>query len=99
MARFDLYSGMGDGERYVVDVQADLLEPLATRVVIPLLPLGVTKVIRNLNPVVRIDDQDFVVVTQELSAVRRSELRRKVGSLADRRDEITRALDILLVGF
>lgn len=34
MARFDLYSGVGSGKGYVVDVQADLLESLATRVVI-----------------------------------------------------------------
>jgi hypothetical protein len=38
MARFDRYAGLGSGESSVVDVQADLLESLRTRVVIPLLP-------------------------------------------------------------
>lgn len=99
MARFDLYAGLGSGEGYVVDVQADLLESLRTRVVIPLLPRGAIKVVRDLNPIVRVDDQEYAVMTQELSAVPRSDLRRKVGSLSDRRDEITRALDVLLTSF
>jgi toxin CcdB len=98
MARFDLYSGVGGGKGYVVDVQADLLDSLATRVVIPLLPRDGAEAIRDLNPVVRVDDEDYVVMTQELSAVPRFSLRRKCGSLADRRDELTRALDVLLIG-
>jgi toxin CcdB len=99
MARFDLYADLAGANVYVVDVQAELLEALATRVVIPLLPRPAAKVIRDLNPVVRIDDEDYVVMTQELAAVPRSDLRRKVGSLSDRRDEIVRALDVLLTGF
>ena len=99
MARFDLYASVGGGKGYVIDVQADLLELLATRVVIPLLPRDRAVAVRDLNPVVRVDDEDYVVMTQELSAVPRFNLRRKIGSLADRRDEITRALDVLLIGF
>lgn len=99
MARFDLYAGLGAGEGYMVDVQADLLNSLATRVVVPLLPRAAVQVIRDLNPVVRLGDEDFVVVTQELAAVPRRDLQRKVGSLADRRDDIIRALDVLLTGF
>ena len=95
MARFDLYSGVGSGKGYVVDVQADLLESLATRV----LPRDRAVAVRDLNPVVRVDDEDYVVMTQEVSALPRFSLRRKIGSLADRRDEITRALDVLLIGF
>jgi hypothetical protein len=38
-------------------------------------------------------------MTQELAAVPRSDVRRKVGSLSDRRDDIVRALDVLLTGF
>ena len=37
MARFDLYADLAGAKVYVVDVQAELLEALATRVVIPLL--------------------------------------------------------------
>jgi toxin CcdB len=99
MARFDLYAGLGAGDGYVVDVQADLLDALTTRVVVPVLPRAAVQVIRDLNPIVRLDDEDFAVMTQELAAVPRRDLRRKVGSLSDRRDDITRALDVLLTGF
>ena len=64
-----------------------------------LLPRDRAEAVRDLNPVVRVDDEDYVVMTQEVSAVPRFSLRRKIGSLADRRDEITRALDVLLIGF
>ena len=99
MARFDLHAGLGDGKGYVVNVQADLLDSLATRVVVPLMPRASVKVIRDLNPIVRIEDMDYIVMTQELAAVPRSSLRRAIGSLAEWRDEITRALDVLLIGF
>ena len=55
--------------------------------------------IRDLNPIVRIDDMDYVAMTRVLAAVPRSSLRRTIGSLAEWRDEITRALDVLLIGF
>ena len=99
MARFSVYAGLGPGEGYVVDVQASLLDELSTRVVIPLLPADVGGTIRDLNPVVDIDGRPFVVMTQELSAVPLTLLRRSVGSLDAWRNEIVRALDVLLTGF
>ena len=99
MAHFDLHAGLGEGIGYVVNVQADLLDSLATRVVVPLMTRASVKVIRDLNSIVRIDDMDDVVMTQELAAVPRSSLRRTIGSVAEWRDEITRALDVLFIGF
>ena len=99
MARFSVYAGLGPGEGYVVDVQAPLLDELSTRVVIPLLPADGRGTIRDLNPVVDIDGRPFVVMTQELSAVPRTLLKRSAGSLDAWRDEIVRALDVLLTGF
>jgi toxin CcdB len=97
MAQFDLYVGVGEG--HVVDVQADLLERLDTRVVVPLLLQEQAEIVRELTPVVEVGGASYVLLTQELAAVPRRELRKKVGSLAEYRDEIRRALDILLVGF
>ncbi|MBN9561751.1 MAG: CcdB family protein [Alphaproteobacteria bacterium] len=99
MAQFDLYAGLGDAAGYVVDVQADFLDRLDTRVVIPLLSRERAEIVRELTPVVEIGGEAHVLLTQELSAIPRRELRKKVGSLAEYRDEIRRALDILLVGF
>ena len=65
---------------------------------IPLLPAGSGRTIRDLNPAVGIDGRPFVVMTQELLAVSRALLKRSVGSLDAWQDEIVRALDILLTG-
>ncbi len=53
MARLDVYPVPGKSRgRYVVDVRANLLSHLATRIVMPLLPEDVApKPIRDLNPV------------------------------------------------
>ena len=101
MARVDVYSRPGtDGDGYVIDVQADLLHDLSTRVVAPLLSAGIApKPARNLNPAFEIDGEPYVMLTQFIAAVPARELRAPVVSLAARGDDIMRALDTLLVGF
>ncbi len=102
MARFDLYRMPGKGrDGFVVDVQADLLDQLATRVVVPLVPLGdAPPPIRDLNPVLEVEGRPHVLLTQALASVPLRELPRPVvGSVEDHRDDITRALDLLLTGF
>ena len=99
MARFDVYAGVGAEEGYVVGVQAPLLYDLATRIVIPLLPRDTTLAVRELNPTVDVGGRSFMLMTQELAAIPSSLLRQPVVSLADRRDDITRALDTLFTGF
>jgi toxin CcdB len=97
MARFDVYELR---QRYVVDVQTDFLSHLSTRVVIPLFPVpGPVAPATGLNPVVTIERKDFALWTQALAALPLKDLKGPVASLAAHRDEITRALDILLTGF
>ncbi|WP_147115006.1 CcdB family protein [Tateyamaria sp. syn59] len=99
MGQFDVYDIQPDGT-LVVDVQSDLLDPLNTRVVIPLVPLGTTlKPAKRLNPVVRIADKDQILATQFVAAVPVSELKTPVSSLAEHKDDITAALDMLYQGF
>lgn len=99
MARYDVYKiALFDG--LVVDVQADILEPLNTRMVVPLLPLGLApKPAKRLNPIFEVDGTDFVLVTQFASAVRNSELGQPIGTLEPHFAEITTALDMLFQGF
>ena len=100
MARHDVHPMPGRGEGYVVDVQADLLSQLSTRIVAPLLPEDkAPKPINELNPVFDILGKRHVLVTQAIASIPRRELQHAVASLAGHRDRITRALDILLVGF
>jgi toxin CcdB len=100
MARHDVHPMPGKGEGYVVDVQADLLAHLVTRTVVPLLPEDVApKPIHELNPVFDIHGKRHVLVTQAIASIPGRELKRAVASLTEHHDRITRALDILLVGF
>lgn len=99
MARFDVYANPG-GEGYVVDVQADLLNGLNTRVVVPLLPRHQAPVpAKRLNPVFRMADQEVVLATQFLSAVPMSVLGAPLGTLEPHRTEIINAIDFLMQGF
>lgn len=79
----------------MVVVESDLLPPDPSVVVIPLLP-GYPAV-RHLNPVIHHGDQNLVLATRLITAVRRSGVRRK-GSVADQGDYITRAVDVLMGG-
>ena len=99
MARFDLYLSQ-DQDGYLLDVQSDLLSDLNTRVVVPLMSLDrAPKPATILNPVFDIHELPHVMVTQFLSAVPISLLRQPAGSLAQKSDAITRALDFLYQGF
>lgn len=101
MARLDVYPMPGrSGRGYVLDVQADLLNHLGTRAVVPLLPqAGAPPPIRDLNPIFEIGGEPHVMVTQAIASVPVKELGRAVASLDGRHDDVMRALDILLTGF
>lgn len=98
MAQFDLYTMRSSGT-LVLDVQSELLDPLNTRVVIPVLPVeNGLKPAKRLNPVFRIADQDRMLATQFLAAVPVTELGQAIDNLADKRDDVTAALDMLYQG-
>ena len=99
MARHDVFAHPG-GDGYLLDVQADLLDILATRIVVPLLPISIgPKPAHRLNPVFRIGDIEVVMVTQFLSAVPVSALGERRSSLAEEHDRIVAALDMAFQGF
>lgn len=103
MAQFDVYAntnpGTCKGIPYLLDVQDDLLDTLATRVVVPLVlaeEMGLAA--RHLNPQFKIKGAAVVMSTAELAGVSISLLGDKVASLKNKRDEIIAALDILFTG-
>ncbi len=98
MARFDVYA-LKRGGALVVDCQADLLDELKTRVVLPLIAESeAPKPARHLNPAFNVGGERYVLMTQFLSAVEVRELGRKVGSLAEDGERVLAALDFLLTG-
>lgn len=99
MARFDVFANP-DGPGYLLDVQADLLDMLNTRVVVPLLPMASAPLpARRLNPVFGIEAVDHVMMTQFLAAVPCTILGRPVANLAVEGSAVMAALDMVFLGF
>ena len=104
MAQFDVYANPNsDTARvfpYLIDVQADLLDKLPTRVVVPLVPTSMlSKATPELNPRFDIDGVKVFMLTAQIAGVSVSFLGAKVCSLKDRRSDILAALDFLFVGY
>ena len=103
MAQFDVYLNPNTDTRksipYLLDVQADLLDTLATRVVVPLIlaeEMGLAA--KYLNPQFKIKGVAVVMSTAELAGIPNRSLGDKVASLKSKRDEIIAALDLLFTG-
>jgi toxin CcdB len=104
MAQFAVHRNPNRATRsaipFLLDVQHELLEDLATRVVIPLYKPAAIKigVIERLIPRVEVDGAPYFAVTPELAGIPRKALGARVADLADRRNDIIAALDFLVTG-
>lgn len=104
MAQFDVYENPNEETNqttpYLLDVQADLLDNLTTRVVVPLVTASaIGKPAKYLNPQFEIRHSTIFMSTAELAGIPMRVLGEKVGSLKDQRLEIIAALDFLFTGF
>ena len=104
MARFDVYpTPIADERRhtpYWLDVQADHLQALATRVVVPLRRRGTqTLVTPRLNPEFLVDKVPVYADMANIAAYPYSLLRRPVANLRHDRLTIDDALDFLFMGY
>ena len=98
MARFDVFKTINGS--YALDCQADFLEHLGTRFVLPLLPPELEpKVAERLNPVFIIGEQRYVLYPQFAASLSKSELGSYVISLAKEHLKIMDALDMLITGY
>jgi len=104
MAQFDVYRNAHPATRarvpYLLDVQSDLLDALATRVVVPLCKPEVLrgKLAERLNPMFEVEGRKMVLLTPELAGVSRKALGEQIANLANRRDSIIAALDLVITG-
>lgn len=98
MAQYDVYRV--DSDELVLDIQTDLLGGFDSRIVVPLMPPEVAPVPhKRLNPIFVVDDRPYVMVTQFMIAVERSELQKPILNLTTRFDAIRSALDMIVLGF
>lgn len=101
MAQFDVFKNPRGGiYPLLLDIQADIMNSIATRIVVPLAiakRYGARPVSR-LNPKATIGGVEYVLVFQELASVPKAALGPRVDSLAVRRAELVAAIDLLLTG-
>jgi toxin CcdB len=84
---------------YLLDVQANLLADLQTRVVVPLIRVDAFgRRATRLHPRFTIDGQDVVMATHLIAAVRKQALGDAITSLQDKRDDMINAIDVLWSG-
>ena len=83
----------------VVVVQSDLLGDMATRVVIPLLPLSPSiRPAQRLNPIITVEGRPHILLTQQIDTVHARALGPALANAAAQRDAVIRAIDVLITG-
>lgn len=101
MAQFDVYKNenhlTNQKVPYLLDVQNDILKSLNTRVVIPL--IRDLKGIQGLTKEFVINDEKVYLTTAQMGAVYIDELKEKVTSLENIKEEIKNSIDFLIYGF
>ena len=103
MAQFHVYRNLDRSSRqrfpFLLDVQSDLLESFATRVVVPLAETDDKRPpVARLMPTFEIDGRPVVMRTGEIAGIARKAVGEHVVSLVGRRHEIVAALDVLISG-
>lgn len=99
MARLDVYRSTGD-RGYLLDCQSDMLTDLETKLTVPLfLYEDAPKPAGRLNPIFDVNGDRVVMMTQYASAIRTSQLGKRIGTLDHEHDAVRDALDTLLVGY
>ena len=102
MARFDVYRFASKAAPLLVDVQADLLGELSSRVVVPLAPVAKAgnEELPRLKPKIEIGGKYYILMTTDIGVVPVASLGKLTGNIEDEhRYEITAALDFLFQGF
>ena len=93
-ARLEVWR-LRDDKRLVLNVQSDLLD-ISTFVVIPLARPGSFERVEEINPHVDVSGTTFLLVTQQLSAIRRSDMKSRIADLSVESAVVIKALDRLL---
>ena len=102
--QFDVYENKNASTSrrfpYLLDVQAELLDSIGTRVVIPLAVETESKetILSQLMPVLPVQGRNHVAVTPQLAGIPVRELSSQVENLSNFRTEILAALDLLITG-
>jgi toxin CcdB len=101
--QFDVFANPDAAEAtyrpFLVVLQSDLVSDLRATIVAPLVRRRDMTGAQRLNPLVTFGGEEFWLAIHELFALDRRILRKNVASLAESRDQIIAALDMLFTGF
>lgn len=96
--QYDVYQTAN--KTYVLVLQSDTFESLATRVVARLVPENWPEPpLKHLSPKLFLGDLTLRLHSTEMATLTKKELGTFIGSAAHQRDEIIRACDLLLTGY
>ena len=104
MHQFDVYINPSPSTRdafpYIVDIQNPIISEIATRIVIPLGRIAYFKneQIKGLTPIVKYENENFLLLTAQIASIPAKKLEKPVGSLPHFRDEILSSLDFAITG-
>ncbi len=103
MAQFDIHRNLNPDTKklfpYLLNLQSDLLEVIATRVVVPLArEEAIGKPAQKLNPRFSVEGATLIMNAAEIAGVPKRILGEAVGSASHRRGEVIAALDVLFTG-
>jgi toxin CcdB len=104
MAQYSIYHNNNPISKkiypFLIDVQSMLLNTLETRLVIPVIAKKnyESAIIKNLNPLIKIEKKEYVVLTQQMAAVKNQAVGSLVCDCLSKRQEILAAIDFLITG-
>ncbi|WCM29077.1 CcdB family protein [Sphingomonas sp. QA11] len=99
MARFDVYRPK-DSDELLLDCQADVLDELDSRFVVPLLPASMFhKTFARLNPTFEVEGRSVIMATQSAATIPVRLIGQRVTSLVEEQSTIMNAIDMLLTGY
>lgn len=101
MAQFDVYKNENDQTNqrvpYLLDIQNDILDSINTRIVIPL--VKDKNDFKGLTKEFIIENQKVYLTTSQMGAIHKNELKTKITTLQNQKEEIKNSIDFLIYGF
>jgi len=103
MSNFRIYRNISKNSKeypYLINVQSSILSDLNSRLVIPVIKKELLKEkIKILNPEITINNEAWIVLTQQMSSISLSILGEEIEDVEMDRSTILSAIDFLITGF
>ena len=105
MSQYCIHKNVNDNSKkiypYLLDVQSPLLDTLETRLVIPIAKKSsfYKSILKNINPIIEINNIEYVVVTQQMAAIHSKSIGSIIESVLIDRNEILSAIDFIITGY